>query len=430
MMEPRFAFCTSADGTRIAYATYGSGPPLLHVASEFLSMDARLALPESRAYFDALAARVMLVIFDVRGIGASACDVNDLSLEAEGRDIAAVADAAGLRRFAVFAESAIQTIHVIRDQERVERLILWSPFKTIGARELASMARDNWSYARRLFAGAFFPEGPVSLQRAFSNAMKDSLTPEIMAGYVEWWAGLDTDAALAAVTAPALVLAREQFTALRQGTMRIAGLLPNSQLRFVPGSSGAPYPGHEPVVEAVFEFMGLSEPASSDATPTAMTAILFLDIADSTALTTKVGDTAYRERERALDGELRAAIREAGGSPAEGKVLGDGVMATFASAKDAIDAALNCQSLGEGAGLPLHAGIHAGDVTREGNNVHGGAVQVAARIADASAPNETLVSATVRDLARTSAGVTFEDRGERELKGVSEPVRVFAVRSE
>jgi adenylate cyclase len=102
-------------------------------------------------------------------------------------------------------------------------------------------------------------------------------------------------------------------------------------------------------------------------------------------------------------------------------------MATFASARDAIEAAVRCQALGESAGLPLHAGIHAGDVTREGNNVHGGAVQVAARIADASAAGEVFVSQTVRDLARTSADVSFEDRGERELKGVSEPVRVFAV---
>jgi class 3 adenylate cyclase len=76
-----------------------------------------------------------------------------------------------------------------------------------------------------------------------------------------------------------------------------------------------------------------------------------------------------------------------------------------------------------------HLGLHVGNVMREGNNVHGGAVQVAARIADVSAAGETLVSGTVRDLARTSAGVSFEDRGERELKGVSEPVRVFAVRS-
>jgi class 3 adenylate cyclase len=39
------------------------------------------------------------------------------------------------------------------------------------------------------------------------------------------------------------------------------------------------------------------------------------------------------------------------------------------------------------------------------------------------------VSRTVADLARTSAGVTFEDRGEHALKGIAEPQRVFAVRT-
>ena len=54
-------------------------------------------------------------------------------------------------------------------------------------------------------------------------------------------------------------------------------------------------------------------------------------------------------------------------------------------------------------------------------------MNVAARISDASEAGETLVSGTVRDLARTSAGVSFEDRGERELKGVSDAVQVWAV---
>ena len=54
-------------------------------------------------------------------------------------------------------------------------------------------------------------------------------------------------------------------------------------------------------------------------------------------------------------------------------------------------------------------------------------MNIAARIAAASAPGEALVSETVRSLARTSAGVRFEDRGEQSLKGVGEPVRVWAV---
>ena len=57
-------------------------------------------------------------------------------------------------------------------------------------------------------------------------------------------------------------------------------------------------------------------------------------------------------------------------------------------------------------------------------------MNIAARISALSAPGEMLVSDTVRGLARTSAGVTFEDRGEHALKGIDDPVRVFAVRKE
>jgi class 3 adenylate cyclase len=161
--------------------------------------------------------------------------------------------------------------------------------------------------------------------------------------------------------------------------------------------------------------------------PSGTAVILFADIADSTALTERLGDAAFRSKARDLDNALRAIIRDHGGAPIEGKLLGDGVLATFASAAKAIEAALTFAQSGNDAGLPLHLGLHAGDVIREENNVFGGAVNIASRISGLSAPGEVLVSATVRDLARTSAGVSFEDRGEQALKGVAEPVRVFAV---
>jgi len=125
---------------------------------------------------------------------------------------------------------------------------------------------------------------------------------------------------------------------------------------------------------------------------------------------------------------MRVAIRDSGGTAVEGKTLGDGVLAVFTSAKQAIGCAQACHVAAGAAGLALHAGIHAGDVIREADNVYGGAVNIAARVAAASAAGETLVSGTVRELARTSSRVVFEDRGEQALKGIEEPVRVWAVR--
>jgi class 3 adenylate cyclase len=162
--------------------------------------------------------------------------------------------------------------------------------------------------------------------------------------------------------------------------------------------------------------------------PSGTAIILFADIVDSTSLTESMGDAAFRAKARELDEAMRTAIRACGGTPVDGKLVGDGVLAVFSSASQAIAAALRCGAAGDGVGLQLHLGIHAGDVIREANNVYGGAVNIAARIAAASKPGEVLVSDTVRNLARTSAAATFEDRGEQILKGIVDPVRIFSVR--
>ncbi len=434
-MEPQFRFCTSSDGTRIAYATYGSGPPLLYANNFVISIDEQFRLLEARAHLDALAARTTLVILDPRGAGASERDVDDLSYEAQAQDIAAVVDAAGLRDFTLFANATTPACaqYAIDHPERVQRLVFWFPFVGVGGqteRVSARSFRDDWSYARRVWAGLVYPNGPVSLQRAFSTSVKETVSAEVAARYFEL-PKVDLDTLLAAVTAHTLVLQSE--TRWRSLAIRAAGLLPNGQLRFVPGDAMTLYPGHEPIVDAIVEFMGIEDESGAgigENLPSGTAIILFADIVDSTALTERLGDAAFREKARQLDEALRAIIREAGGTPIEGKLLGDGVLAVFTSAKNAIHAAMRFGEAGEAVGLGLHLGIHAGDVIREGGNVFGGAVNIAARVAAESAPGEVLVSQTVRDLARTSAGVAFEDAGERMLKGVGEPVRVWSVRAE
>jgi len=208
----------------------------------------------------------------------------------------------------------------------------------------------------------------------------------------------------------------------------VASLIPNARLVTLDGDAGAPYWDHEQFIDIVYEFLGVPSTAKASA-PSGMVVILFADIADSTGLTERLGDQAFRERARSLDAELRESISVHGGTPVEGKLLGDGVLATFASAAEAIECALRCVHDGNDAELPLHLGIHAGDVIREAGNVFGGAVNITSRISEASAAGEVLVSDVVRGLARTSAGVMFEDRCEFVLKGIGEPLRLFAVRA-
>lgn len=156
--------------------------------------------------------------------------------------------------------------------------------------------------------------------------------------------------------------------------------------------------------------------------------ILLADIVDSVPQTERLGDAGFRERARELDRLLRSCVREHRGTTVDGKLLGDGILAIFPSARSAITCALQCGPLSSSVKLKLHLGIHAGDVIHEGNNIYGGAVNIAARISAATEPGEILVSDTVRGLARTSAGVSFDDRGEYTLKGIEEPQRLFTVR--
>jgi class 3 adenylate cyclase len=211
-----------------------------------------------------------------------------------------------------------------------------------------------------------------------------------------------------------------------------ASLIADARFVALEGDIGYSFYGETAHVAIVEEFLreGAEGERQKVAIPSGTAVILFADIADSTALTERLGDTAFRAKARDLDAALRTVIREHAGTPIEGKLLGDGVLAVFTSARQAIEAAVDCARSGDEAGLPLHLGLHAGDVIREDNNVYGGAVNIASRISGLSAPGEVLLSETVRSLARTSAGVRFEDRGEQTLKGVGESVRVWAVRRE
>jgi class 3 adenylate cyclase len=157
--------------------------------------------------------------------------------------------------------------------------------------------------------------------------------------------------------------------------------------------------------------------------------ILFADIVDSMPHTERLGDAAFRSRSRDLDALLRRHVREHRGRTVDGKLVGDGVLAIFPSARSAIACAMQCGALGASVELELHLGIHAGDVIRDGNNIYGGAVNIASRIAMATKAGEILASETVRGLARTSAGVLFEDRGEYMLKGIDEPHRLYSIRT-
>jgi class 3 adenylate cyclase len=295
-------------------------------------------------------------------------------------------------------------------------------------------AENEWEFVTLTFANAYTGYRNSERARDLAEAFRTGITAKSYMALRDGIGKIDVRDLLQQIGAPTIVIHDRTLGPDRVDipTRHLAPLIPNARFvetddlaraidEFLREGGLVPKPRAE--TDEPHPTTGVARAAASG-----MTAILFADIADSTALTERLGDSAFREKARDLDAALRAVIRDHAGTCIDAKTLGDGVLAVFTSARQAIEAALSCGAAGNDAGLPLHLGLHAGDVIREDNNVYGGAVNIASRISGLSAPGEVLVSDTVRSLARTSAGVRFEDRGEREMKGVSEPVRVFVVR--
>ena len=106
--------------------------------------------------------------------------------------------------------------------------------------------------------------------------------------------------------------------------------------------------------------------------------------------------------------------------------MGDGFFARFDAPAQAIGAACAARQATTSLGLEVRSGIHTGECELQGSKLAGMAVHVAARVQAAAQPGEILVSSTVKDLA-VGSGVRFADRGERNLKGVPDPWRLYAV---
>jgi class 3 adenylate cyclase len=330
--------------------------------------------------------------------------------------------------------------YAVRQPEKVSKLILYGTFghgsdlTTEAVKDsLVGMVRSHWGIARRMLADIVSSGVSNEMLERIANDEGDSADSETVARLIELSYGVDVRDLLPSIKAPTLVLHRrgDRAVPFRMGR-ELALHLGNA--RFIPLDGALHYPwfgDSESVARPILDFLddsyGSRAKVSTVDANSGTAIILFADVVDSTRLTEELGDTAFREKARTLDEAMRAIIREHSGTCIDAKTLGDGVLATFTSAAKAIEAALACGKAGSDGGLALHLGIHAGDVIREENNVFGGAVNISARISSLSAPGQLLVSDTVRSLARTSAGVVFEDLGEQALKGIADPVRLFKV---
>jgi DNA-binding NarL/FixJ family response regulator len=157
-----------------------------------------------------------------------------------------------------------------------------------------------------------------------------------------------------------------------------------------------------------------------------LTTVLFTDIARSTELAVEMGDRRWHDLKQRHHAVVRRELARFHGEEID--TAGDGFLAAFDAPERAVRCACAVRDAVRALGLEIRAGLHTGEVERQGRGLSGIAVHVGARVAGLAAPGDVLVSAVVHDLMAGS-GIALADRGEHRLKGVPGDWRLYAVRS-
>jgi len=159
--------------------------------------------------------------------------------------------------------------------------------------------------------------------------------------------------------------------------------------------------------------------------------LLFTDLEGHVAMMSRLGDVEGRAVLREHEARTRQALAAHGG--AEVKAMGDGFMASFASAQDALRCAIAIQRAfaepDAGEELRVRIGVNAGEPIAEDEDFFGASVIAAARIAALASGGQTLIANVVRELV-AGKGFLFRDAGEHRLKGLEEPIRVWELRAD
>ena len=157
-----------------------------------------------------------------------------------------------------------------------------------------------------------------------------------------------------------------------------------------------------------------------------LSAILAADVAGYTRLVEQDTDGTVVAWQSARSETIDPAIAEHSGRIV--KHTGDGFLAEFATVQDAVACAVIMQMGLSASSLDFRMGINLGDVIDDGEDIHGEGVNIAARLEAIAEPGGICVSGDVYNQVRNRLDLTFDDLGDKEVKHVSWPVRVFAIR--
>lgn len=249
-MRQHIEFCTSADGTRIAYAMMGSGPPLVRGASWMTHLEHDAVNPITAPYWEEFAHDHTFIRYDLRGHGLSERNVEDMSFAAWVKDLEAVVDAAGLDRFSLVGMSAggpLAIAYAAHHPTRVEKLMVHGSFvRGIRVHDLRPeqieqidalnhIVEVGWGTKhaafRQIFSALLIPSGNSEQWQWWNELQQQSSSGRVAASALQTIQGIDVRDLAPSVTCPTLVTHSTGDTSVPFAEGRLAAsLIPHAQL--------------------------------------------------------------------------------------------------------------------------------------------------------------------------------------------------------
>lgn len=443
-MDPVPTHYLDRDGAALAYQVLGNGPVDVVVFLEIgMHLDLCWTDPDIHRIFERSAAYSRTVHLQRRGFGLSDRVTYAPTVEQQADDVLAIMDAIGMRRatlVGLLGTAAPLALLAAKAPERVNGLVFYNPMFQ-GPRSSGEL--HGWTEAeaatlvngyRQAFAnwgsgdiiGVWDSELATSFNRRLMGLLERcSATPAAAQAYFDWLLEIDVRDVLKSVQVPARVLHLPSGVMPAAACKHAAELMPDGvYYELDPTPPGASIGQAWMRVAQHIEEVATGSHHRADLDRFLGT-VLFTDVASSTELLARVGDTKYREMRADHERLVRLAVENTGGRLAT--VAGDGTMSVF----DGPSKALRCAEIiledAREIGVEVRCGVHTGELERDGLNVAGMAVHIGARVGAAADPGGVMVSQTVHDLV-VGSGMTFESRGLHELRGVPGRWELFAVK--
>jgi class 3 adenylate cyclase len=432
---PETRYALSGD-VSIAYQTMGGGPiDIILVPGVVSHIDFMHELPGYTAFLRRLSNFARVVTFDKRGQGLSDRMAGAPSLEQRMDDVRAIMDSIDSRRAVLlgFSEGCpMSVLFAATFPDRVSHLILIGGF----ARAADRMSPDVWEsrivqLVKNLGSGEIMKNVVPSQAKdqnivvQFAKFERLSSSPGAFRTILSLNRQIDVTSILPTLQIPSLVLHRQTDAQVAVALGRkLAEQIPSARYIEYPNGDHAFWTGdRETLVGDIEEFVTGHRDSSSTDFDRVLATVLFTDIVDSTRSAAQLGDQRWRQLLDNHDQLARQMVEKHRGNLV--KSTGDGILATFDGPGRAVRCALSFGAAAQQIGMPLRAGLHAGEIELRGQDVGGIAVHAAARVMAQSGSNEVLVSRVVTDLV-AGAGLKFAERGSFELKGLPGRWDLFA----